>query len=245
VDPRSPFPLYNMWFVLNIKLLRPIAAEQVARDLVTLQPDSPWAHHDLGWTLISLRRFDEAEAEMRKVLELDPLNIRAMGNLAHLLMRRHAYGEAVGLYRKLSDRSQASDSIATDLYDRLCLAMALRRSGGSQEAREVLEKELAENQRAVDSGKAPARYPCLLAMLGRDEDALALARRAGRDRSDQPLSLLGAAETFSLLGDVDGAIAMLEKAVAAGFDDRYLLLIDPLLERVSDDPVLDRLAPVR
>jgi tetratricopeptide (TPR) repeat protein len=160
-------------------------------------------------------------------------------------MRRHAYEEAVEFYRKLWHRSHSSDSIATDLYDSLCLAMALRRTGRSEEARKILEQELAENQQAVDSGKAPARHPCLLAMLGRDQEALALARRAGRDKGDESLPLLGAAETFSLLGDVDGAIAMLEKAVAAGFDDRYLLLIDPLLERVSDDPVLDRLAPVR
>jgi Flp pilus assembly protein TadD len=245
IDPGNPFPLYNMWIVLNIDLLQPVAAEQVARDVVELQPDSPWAHHSLGWTLVSLRRFDEAEVEMRKVLELDPLNSYALGNLAHLLMRRYAYDEAVELYRKLWERSHSSDTIATDLHDSLCLAIALRKIGGFEEAREILEQELAASQEAVDSGKAPARYPSLLAALGRDQEALALAREVGRERADQPLPLVGAAETFSMLGDIDAAVAMLEGARTAGYDDPYLFLINPLLENVRDNPVLDRVAPVR
>ena len=190
-------------------------------------------------------RFDEAEAEMRKVLQLDPLNSYAMGNLAHLLMRRGAHEEAVGLYRKLSERSHESDTIATGLHDSLCLATALRKTGDFEEAREILEQELAARQEAVDRGAPPPSYPGLLAALGRDGEALALAREMGRERAEQPLPLVGAAETFSMLGDIDSAVDMLEQAVAAGYDDPYLFLINPLLESVRDNPALDRLAPVR
>ena len=94
VDPRSIFPVHNMWWVLNQFLLRPIEAEEAARTLVELQPENPWSHHALGWTLVSLRRFDEAEEEMKTVLEIDPSHPFAAANLGHLLYRRGEFQEA-------------------------------------------------------------------------------------------------------------------------------------------------------
>ena len=115
VDPRSPFPLYNQWFVLNIKLLQPAAAEAVARRLLELQPDSPWARHALAWSLVSERRFGEAEEATRKVLEVDPFHNYALPNLAHLLYRRGAFEDAVDVYRELypSARTRATRSRRT------------------------------------------------------------------------------------------------------------------------------------
>jgi tetratricopeptide (TPR) repeat protein/tRNA A-37 threonylcarbamoyl transferase component Bud32 len=244
VDPRSPFPLYNIWTVLNLRLRRPIEAEPVARELVTLQPDSPWARHALGWTLVSLRRFDEGEEAMRAVLEVDPLNSFAMGNLAHLLMRRHAYHEASEVYRTLYHRSHASADIATDIHDVVCLALALRGAGRFDEAEEVLEAALVAHEGRIDAGAAWLRYPCLLAALGRRAEALSLARVAAHGGIGDTLEMVAAAETFSLLGETEEAVAALEAAVEAGYGDVYLLLIDPLLGGLTDHPALDRLAPV-
>ena len=244
VDPRSPFPLYNTWTVLNLRLRRPAEAEGVARELVALQPDSPWARHALGWTLVSLRRFDEAETAMRAVLEIDPGNGLASGNLAHLLYRRGAWDEAVEVYRRLYERSHAGDEIASDIHDSVCLALALRGAGRFDEARQVLENEIDAQRGSIAAGAPPLRYSCLLAAAGRHEEARALLRAAASEPAAGGQGLVVAAETLCLVDDAAGALSALEGAIAAGYNDPYFLLIDPLLEAVRDDPALDRLAPV-
>jgi hypothetical protein len=80
--------------------------------------------------------------------------------------------------------------------------------------------------------------------LGRRAEALSLARVAAHEGIGDTLKMVAAAETFSLLGETEEAVAALEAAVEAGYGDVYLLLIDPLLGGLTDHPALDRLAPV-
>ncbi len=243
VDPRSPFPVFNLWWVLNMNLMQPVAAEESARTLVELQPDSPWSRHALAWSLVSQRRFDEAEDGMRKVLEVDPLNPYALPNLAHLLFRRGAWEEALSIYRELYERSHDSDESGTQTHDSLCLGLALEGIGRSSEAREVLERELTELQERGVEAEDQGRRLCLLAALGRSHEARSLANEIeGLDPVD-PQQLFFLAEAYSLLRDRDAAVDALERAVAAGYVDRYYILLDPLLTDLGSDPVLEVLAP--
>jgi tetratricopeptide (TPR) repeat protein/tRNA A-37 threonylcarbamoyl transferase component Bud32 len=243
VDPRNPFPVFNLWFVLNMKLFEPVAAEDAARALLKLQPDSPWARHALAWSLVSQRRFEEAEEAMRAVLEIDPLNRYALPNLAHLLYRRGAYDEAVTIYRGIRERSLASDRIGNQKFNSLCLGLALRGAGASDEARHVLEGELAENQGTIDRGEEPMRQPCFLAAVGRGREALQRVREIESTTPTDPEQLFILAETYTLMGEPDSAIGALERAFEAGFDDRYFALVDPPLVGLGDNPGLDRLVP--
>jgi len=243
VDPRSPHPLFNLWYVLNIKLAQPVAAEKAARTLLELQPDSPWARHALAWSLVSQRRFEEAEAGMRAVLEVDPRNGYALPNLAHLLYRRGAFAEAAAIYREIHKRSHASDEIGTENFDSLCLGLALQGMGRNGEARQVLESEIADNRARFEGGQLMIWQGCLLAASGRTAEAMDFARDLEAADPTVPGRLLALAETLALVGEREAAIAALERAFDAGYDDRYYILVDPPLVGLADHPAIDRLAP--
>jgi tetratricopeptide (TPR) repeat protein len=245
VDPRSPYPLYNLWYVLNIKLLQPVEAEEVARKLLTLQPDSPWARHALACSEFSERRFEEAERGMRAVLEVDPLNSMALPNLAHLLYRRGAYEEAVSIYRDIYQRSHDGDEAGSGTFDSLCLGLALAGAGRPDEAREVWERELEANQARLDGGAATGRQVCLLAVLGRGDEAHRMAEELDREDLADPDVLFILAEAYSLLGDREAAVGALQRAFDAGYDDRYFVLIDPPLKGLDELPAVARLLPCR
>lgn len=51
--------------------------------------------------------------------------------------------------------------------------------------------------------------------------------------------------TWAVLGDRKLAIHYMEEAFAAGYNDPYMILIDPPLVSIQDDPAVDRLAPYR
>ena len=244
VDPRSIFPVHNMWWVLNQNLLRPIEAEEAARVMVDLQPENPWSHHALGWTMVSLRRFDEAEEHMRAVLEIDPNHPYAVANLGHLLYRRGAFEEAAKIYRGIHQRSHDSEQIETDIYDSLCLGLALQGAGRTDEARDVLEREFAEYEPGIREGTEADREICLVAALGRDREALSLARGIEATDPSNPHKLFILAEIYALAGRSDAAVQALERAFEAGFDDPYYILVNPPFASLQNEPAIDRLAPV-
>jgi len=247
IDPRNPIPLFNQWFTLNQYLRRPAAAYEVARELVELQPESPWARHGLAWSLVALRRFDDAEAGMRAILESDPSFSYALANLAHLLYRRGAFDEAVDLYRKMDAESHASERIDSDAFDSLCLGLALQGAGRADEARTVLEAEIdALRAQSVSNPLEDferERQAGLLAAVGRGREASALARKIEAEDPDDPQVLLALAEVYALIGEPDHAIALLGRAFDAGYDDPYYVLLDPPLRGLQNRPELEQLAP--
>ncbi len=245
VDPRSMLPVRNMWWVLNQYLKRPVEAEEPARALVELQPDSAWAHHSLGWTLVSLRRFEEAEEHTRKVLEIDPQHPYAVSNLAHLLFRRGSFGEAIEIYRRVYREMLAGDHPHSGFFSGLCFGLALERAGRTDEAAVVFESELARVQLARREGEQPVREICLLAASGREAESRALIDEIEASNPQGPSALFAVAQAYALLGDLDAASRTLERAFEEGYDDPYNIVIDPLLSNLRDDPVINRLAPIR
>ncbi len=210
VDPRNPIPIYSLWTSLNQHLRRPVEAEEAARAMLSLQPELDWSHHMLAWTMVSQRRFDEAEKGMRKAREINENNPYARSNLAHLLHRRGAYDEAIELFQEISERSHSSDNVTTDIYDSLCLGLALQGAGRRDEARTVLENELAdlEARAALDSTDGnPGRKACILAALGRSREAQDLALEVEQTENKSPQMLMILAEIYALIGDPDRSVA--------------------------------------
>ena len=53
------------------------------------------------------------------------------------------------------------------------------------------------------------------------------------------------AEVHALIGDPDGAIALIEQSFEAGYGDPYFVLTNPPLKSLQDRPELEVLAPYR
>jgi tetratricopeptide (TPR) repeat protein/tRNA A-37 threonylcarbamoyl transferase component Bud32 len=247
VDPRSSIPVHNLWWVLIQNLRRPVAAEEAARTMVELEPESVWTQHSLGWTMVALRRFDEAETQMRKVLEIDPTHRYALANLAHLLYRRGAFEEAIEIYAPIHQQSHASEQMQSDVYDSLCLGLALQGADRRDEARDVLEAELndlrAKVATGLPEGTDPGREACLLAALGRRPEALKRALEIEAALGDDSHGFFMVAEAYTLAGEPDRAITALERAMEAGYNDPYYILLNPPLHGIQDRPELEGLAP--
>lgn len=111
-------------------------ARQIAMQAIKLAPDLATAHQTLGLAWHVSLRLDEAAAEYKRALELDPKSKAARRGLADL---RRAFGkdeEALALYRELL----ASD--ATDKGARAGLVISLLDLGRIDEARTEMESAL-------------------------------------------------------------------------------------------------------
>jgi tetratricopeptide (TPR) repeat protein/tRNA A-37 threonylcarbamoyl transferase component Bud32 len=244
VDPRAITPLWNLWTMYLQRLRRPQKTVDIALQLIEHAPESPWSRHALAWTYVALRRFDEAEVEMRAVLDMDPDNSYASPNLAHLLYRRGAFEEAVEVYREVWKRSHESDRIASDAHDGLCLGLALQAAGRVREAGEVLQGELEDLETRTDGAASGAvRRACLLAALGRSREALALVRDLEAGSLEDPSKLFVLAEAYALMGDPDRAVVFLQRAYEVGYHDPYYVLVDPPMRGLQRRAEIEELAP--
>ncbi|HSL81988.1 MAG TPA: tetratricopeptide repeat protein, partial [Thermoanaerobaculia bacterium] len=98
--PQDPRPaLFEAWLLLV--MARPGEALPVAEDLVRRFPENPDAHHQRGAVLLALDRADEAEAALRRAVELAPGHVPALSDLAVLLSVQGERAEAIALLERV------------------------------------------------------------------------------------------------------------------------------------------------
>jgi tetratricopeptide (TPR) repeat protein len=245
-DPRHAVPLWNLWDLQLNRLGKPAAAEAHAETLATLQPDNAWVRHVTAWTHVARRRFDAGEQGMRDVLAALPLHPLARPNLGHLLFSRGAAAEAAAIYEALlADAAQNVVRISGPDVT-LHLALSLAADGRHAEARGVLDREIARltaGQRQQGNEYEDVQLAALLAAAGESARAEAILARTASSRAQNPWVLYLAARVRALLGHADAAADLLRQAVAAGYDQPYLALIDPALAALRDHAVMAEIAP--
>jgi Flp pilus assembly protein TadD/predicted Ser/Thr protein kinase len=246
-DPRSPIPLWNLWWLAIGRLKYPAVAEGAARALIELQPDNAGAAHALAWSLAAGRRFSEAEDAMRATLKLDPAHMYALPNLGHLQFRRGAAADAAATYQQVL-KLAGEGRLRTDLEHLwLCLGLAQAAAGQAAEARRTLldgvEQIRGRARKGLIKPEDEALIAELLAAAGRRDEARSLAERLAQKAAGTIDVNYELARLWALLGDSGQAIQYLEKAFAAGYADPYMILVDPPLASVRDDPAIERLAP--
>jgi DNA-binding winged helix-turn-helix (wHTH) protein/TolB-like protein len=86
------------------------AAEESLKRAVAAAPNSPTAHMRYGALLVRIRRFDEAEAQFEKQIELDPLSTTGITNLGMVRFCKKDFAGADRHYNKtleLDDKAGA------------------------------------------------------------------------------------------------------------------------------------------
>ena len=248
-DPNATVPLWNAYFLHISRLRDPAGTERVARALVALQPDFANAAHTLAWSFVMQRRFAEAEEGMRATLRLDPENPYALANLAHLLLRRGAAEEAIGVYRRLEHVGPEARKQLSPDHDALCLGLALRAAG--RDAAAISTMRAASEAMRARVGREPAdpidqaTLAALLAGAGRTADARGRLARVETLGEPKGTTAAWLARAYATLGEVDRAAALYASAVETGYGDPYYALIDPSLAPIRDRPEIDRLIPPR
>jgi TolB-like protein/Tfp pilus assembly protein PilF len=156
-----------------------VGADREFRRAIELNPKYPTARQWLGNYLASVKRYDESLVELKRAEELDPLSPIIALNVADTLVSARRYDEALALYKRLLTlnpdfalghfsvgwvnglKGMYPEAIAEtrraieldpDSWSKGYLALWLARSGGTDEAKKLLDEIKREStQRYVQS----------------------------------------------------------------------------------------------
>lgn len=136
--------------VLNI-------AETLSRQAVELAPRDAHAHYSLGYTLMFLRRHDEAEPELRQSIDINPNFAQACFTLGNTLATSGKAEDGIEMIKRAM-RLSPRDPLLGQMMTRLAEAMLF--AGRAEEA-------LTWSRRALRQPNIqPSRWTTLLAILG-------------------------------------------------------------------------------
>jgi serine/threonine protein kinase/tetratricopeptide (TPR) repeat protein len=220
-------------------------ARTAAARALELDPESAPAHASLGFALSLAGQRAAAEEAFRKALQLDPRLFEA----CYLYASEMLYGWG-DLERAAALFERASEVDPNDYQSPILLSSVYLGLGRPADALGAAKRgqPIARAQLQLNPGDLRALYMSAqaLAVLGEDQQALELARRARELDGDRTgLVLDNVAAVFGILGRRDEAIACLELAVTRGFRREAAIRFDPFLASLRDDPrflgLLDRM----
>ena len=204
------------------------AAEAEFRLALSLDPGNAVAHQAYAATvLLPSGRFDEAIAELRRALDLDPLSLSINANLGAAYHYARRFDEAILQHRRTLE---LDPGYVPGHYD---LGMSHEQTGQYDQA-------VAEFERALQQ---PSIEPVVLASLAHAHAAA--GRTADASRALQRLTEIGRQREVSpyLLAIVDigfgrraDAVAHLEEACSARFPFMPWVNVDPRFDSLRQDP---------
>lgn len=206
---------------------------------VKIDPDLPEAHASLGLAHFLQGDFDEAKAELERALELDPMLYEAFWHLGIINLTQRDFQSAATAY------SKASKVRGDDLQSNMMLMNCLSKLGLEEELTSISLKALAIAKRRLklNTTDAPAIYIGAFSYIhmNRVEEALPWLQQAEEIKSADPRTTYNLACAFSMVGNVDKALELMEQSIQAGRPVRMLdwALYDPDLELTRKDPRFD------
>jgi TolB-like protein/Flp pilus assembly protein TadD len=195
-----------------------------------LKPNFAHGRHWHSQFLITVGRNEEAVAEARRALELDPLSLMINQHLADMLYISRDYETAA---EQLRDTLDMNPDFVPALH---WLGLVYSKMENHAEAIRVLERgaELCEgNPRVI------ADLGCVYAAAGRIDDALAITARLDELADQRHVSPIERALLAGALGKKDEAFDQLENAFAERHFDLLLLKVWPGFDPLRDDPRMD------
>jgi len=203
-------------------------AEREFNRALELDPNLADAHYRYAWTFLSpLGRHDQAIAEMKKAMELEPLSLIQGANYAAVLMYARRYDGAI-------DQAQKTLQLDPNFFGaKTWLCHSLIADGKYADALAIAEPTLnSENPFLSDAALAYAG-------TGQREKALAIVDHWKEAEKRRYVMNYLVAMSDAALGDKDSAFAELDKAYQN--HDWFLqrLKVDPLADPLRDDPRFD------
>jgi TolB-like protein/DNA-binding winged helix-turn-helix (wHTH) protein/Tfp pilus assembly protein PilF len=211
-----------------------LAAERELRRAVELEPNNPYAHFFYSNSYLSpFGRHEEAIAEMRKALELDPLStrIRSFAGVTFTWARR--YDEALAQYQEV-DRLDPNFALNHERMAGLYATLAKYEEAAAEETKARL---LSGEKREDVVAKMKKLRGAAAAKGGRGYWEIELEFAQGRQNPPEANGdFYGLAHIYSMLGDKDQALANLEKAYSERDEQMTNLAVDPDFNSLRSDP---------
>lgn len=213
-----------------------VEAEKDFRGVVALVPDSGAQHRNLGGVYIALGRFQDAERELLKSIELGPTT-SAYSNLGALYLYVGRYRDAIGALQKALQLAPASYRRAYTLWGNLADAyrstpdQATKAPDAYRRAIQEAERQLALDPDNPELLANVAVFSAKISDRGRALDAIGRAMRFAQ--GNRKISFQ-AAIVYELTGIRDRALAALGEAVRGGYSQEEIEL-EPELAKLRQD----------
>lgn len=218
-------------------------ADAASIKAITLDPDLAEAHAARGTALAINGRHEEAERAFENAILLNP----------SLYEPYYFYGRdclSAGKFEKAARLFSEACKIRPEDYQAPSfLSMAYAELGRKKEQAEANKRTLECVEKHVDlhpdDGRALTFGAYALVEQGQPDRAKAWSERALDADRDEPAIMYNVACTYSLLGEEDNAIDLLDRAIKQGYGHRAWLTHDPDLAPLRDNPrfkqLLDRM----
>ncbi len=210
-------------------------AEAAFQRVVALTPDNPRGYSNLGGLYWAMGRYDDAQVMLERSVARKPTS-EALSNLGTLEFFRGRYGEAAATFEKAVALADADFRIWYNLA-----AARYWAPGQRDQARPAYERAAAIAERNLRVNPKDAALLVRLAdceaALGKKDRARTRAAEAARLAPADADVLFRAGEIDERLGRRDEAVALIGRALAAGFPPDELARW-PGLDAVRADPRL-------
>jgi TolB-like protein/predicted negative regulator of RcsB-dependent stress response len=200
---------------------------------ISLNPNYAMAHHWFGSNLLSaLGRFDQAIAEGKRALELDPVSPVISASLGAIYKNARRYDEAIA---QLRDTVEMHPEF---YWAHRFLGVALELKGATSEA-------IAEYRKAFELNDDPAVLALLAhakVSIGKQDEARQILAQLTEEAKARYVPAYAFAVIHLALGETDEALDWLEKA-ARDHDGLYsnYFKVDPYLDPLRGDPRFEAL----
>ena len=201
-------------------------AEKVIRHILERAPNDAETHYWLARLLALQGHFDDAVAEGKRALELDPQSVERNADLAFIYLKVRKYDECIDQVHatlKIDPNSWRAYGVLGACYDA---------KGSYVEGAKALERHLVlwgeDPSMAAQMVTAQARGGYRARMLASLSDDLKQSERSN-------LYWGGVASTYGVLGNKDKAFEYLDRAYQE-YDPWILNLQDSAFDSLRDDP---------
>jgi adenylate cyclase len=218
-------------------------ALEASRRALELEPRMPEAYVARACVLDLQGRVEEAAQAFEEAIKLNPASFDAHYQYARHCFQKGAFAQAVPLYEAAA-RLRPDDYQAPSL-----LAGALFKLGRFDEHRVASQRAMVAVERTLaidpEDGRALQLGTVMAARLGNRERCRELAARVLVVRPNAFSTFYNVACAYSVLGDRDEAIQMLDLAVKHGLGNLEWIEKDPDFDALRGDPrfeaIIDRL----
>ena len=210
-----------------------------SRRALELEPRMPEAYIARAQILSLQGRTQESLQNFEEALRLNPASFEA-----HYLYARHCFQE--GDFERAVTHYQAAIRLRPDDYQPPCMLVgALIKLGRTEQYLDVAHRamQVLERHLLIDpqDGRALQLGTVIAARLGLRDKARDFAARAIEARPDSFATYYNVACAYSVLGDVDDALVMLDRAVQHGRGNLEWIGHDPDFDALRSDPRFDAL----
>jgi DNA-binding winged helix-turn-helix (wHTH) protein/TolB-like protein len=199
------------------------SGEEHLRKAIAISPESSKAHVDLGLLLAYQRRFAEAEIHIKRALELEPL----VPYFNVIACQHYYYDKKWNEALKYCEQAEQLEPGYFLANKRIYWVYVMQ--GRWDKVREITFGKRSDEENLRD----PLARPLVQGDVRGYWEANLQDRLANKSKNPSPMAI---ASYYSMLGDVEKTISLLEQAVAENSDQVKFLFADPIWDSVRREP---------